>query len=72
MQNIMMNIIVNDLKGRYMKKKIFYSNEKVLKFINNKKVKIKSIQPIKKTLKRGIFQDTMIITSYCVNYEKMI
>lgn len=55
-----------------MKKKIFYSNEKVLKFINNKKYKIKSIQPIKKTSKRGIFQDTMIITSYCVNYEKMV
>lgn len=55
-----------------MKKKIFYSNEKVLKFINNKKIRIKSIQPIKKTLKCGIFQDTMIITSYCVNYEKMV
>ena len=55
-----------------MKKKIFYSNYEVLKFIKNKKIKIKSIQPIRKIEQRGIFHNRMNITSYCVNYEKML
>jgi hypothetical protein len=55
-----------------MKKKILYSNNEVLKFINNKKIKIKSVQPIRKIEQRGIFRNHTVITSYCVNYEKMI
>ena len=52
-------------------KRYIKDNKKVLKLINNKKYKIIEIKPIRKNIKKGIFYDTFI-SSYCVNYEKML
>ena len=52
-------------------KRYIKDNKKVFSLINNKKYKIIEIKPIKKIIKKGIFYDTFI-SSYCVNYEKML
>ena len=52
-------------------KKYFKDNNKLFRFINNKKYKIIKIQPVRKTIKREFRYDTFI-SSYCVIYEKII
>ena len=51
---------------RYIK-----DNEKVFRLINNKKYKIIEIKTIFKNRNKGIYKNRFI-SSYCVNYEKMI
>lgn len=51
-------------------KKYIKDNKKVFNLINNKKYKIISIKPIRK-YKKGLFGN-VFISSYCVNYEKML
>lgn len=52
-------------------RKYIKNNIKALEFINRKDIVILSIRPIKKTIKRGL-QQFKAITSYCIEYEKMI
>ena len=51
-------------------KRYIKDNKQVFNLINNKDIKIISIKPIKK-FKKCLFGN-MYISSYCVNYEKMI
>lgn len=51
-------------------KRYIKDNKKVFNLINNKDIKIISIKPIRK-YKKGLFGN-VLISSYCVNYEKMI
>ena len=51
-------------------KRYIKDNKKVFSLINNKKYKIILIKPIKK-YKKGLIGNAFI-SSYCVNYEKMI
>ena len=52
-------------------KRYIKDNKKIFNLINNKKYKIIEIKPIRKTIKKGILYVTYI-SSYCVNYEKML
>lgn len=52
-------------------RKYIKNNIKALDFINRKDIVILSVRPIKKIIKRGVQQFTTI-TSYCIEYEKMI
>ena len=52
-------------------KRYFKDNEKLFRFINNKKYKIIEIKPIPKIKRNGILIDTFI-SSYCVIYEKTL
>lgn len=52
-------------------KRYIKDNKKVFRLINNKKYKIIEIKPIFKNRNKGIYKNTFI-SSYCVNYEKMI
>lgn len=51
-------------------KRYIKDNKKIFKLINNEKYKIISIKPIRK-YKNGLFVNAFI-SSYCVNYEKML
>lgn len=52
-------------------KRYIKDNKKVFNLINNRKYKIIEIKPIRKIKRNGIFNNTFI-SSYCVNYEKML
>ena len=54
-----------------MMKKYIKDNKKIFKLINNDKIKIVGIKPIRKITKQG-FKYNTFISSYCVIYEKMI
>lgn len=52
-------------------KRYIKDNKKIFKLINNRKYKIIEIKPIRKTINKGLFHNTFIL-SYCVIYEKML
>ena len=52
-------------------KKYIKDNKKIFKLINNKKYKIIEIKPIRKIKRNDVLNNTFI-SSYCVNYERMI
>ena len=52
-------------------KRYIKDNKKIFKLINNEKYKILEIKPIHKIKRNGISNITFI-SSYCVNYEKML
>ena len=52
-------------------KRYFKDNIKVFRFLNNEKYKVLSIKPLRKEIQQGLIIKN-IITSYCVEYEKVI
>lgn len=52
-------------------KKYIKDNKKIFKLINNEKYKILEIKPTRK-IKRNRCFNNIVISSYCVIYEKMI
>lgn len=52
-------------------KRYIKDNKEIFKLINNEKYKILQIKPIRKIKRNGIIQ-RKFISSYCVEYEKMI